>query len=60
MNTCRYEGCKRAPAFEDQPFCADHRLRWVTREPARRTEPEWLRRARSNTLPAKEYTGSVA
>lgn len=57
---CRFEGCKRAPAFDDQPFCADHRLRWAVREPVERTEPEWLRRAHTVGLPAKDMTGSAA
>lgn len=25
---CREPGCKRAPAYPDQAYCADHRVRW--------------------------------
>ena len=25
---CREPGCKRAPAYPDQSYCADHRVKW--------------------------------
>jgi len=43
---CRESGCKRLTTHADQPYCAEHRLRWV---------PTWRKR-----LTAKDMTRSAA
>lgn len=40
---CAYEGCKRHPAYPDQRYCAEHRVKWV---------PEWRRRLTAKDLTA--------
>jgi hypothetical protein len=41
LRRCAAEGCKRAPAYPDQRFCAEHRVRW---------EPEWRKHLRAKDL----------
>lgn len=41
MRTCREPDCKRAPAYPDQAYCAEHRLPWT---------PEWRRNLRAKEL----------
>lgn len=68
MTRCTFEGCLRSPVYPDQSRCSDHRLRWLPGRPVEIAlhsdgtvkEPEWLRRARANGLPAKDMTGSAA
>ena len=36
MTRCRHAGCRRAPAYPDQAYCAEHAPKWM---------PEWRRRA---------------
>jgi hypothetical protein len=42
---CAEPDCKRAPAYPDQRYCAEHRVRWM---------PEWRR-----NLEASDKTGWV-
>lgn len=28
MTRCRQAGCRRAPAYPDQAFCAEHQPKW--------------------------------
>lgn len=61
MTTCRADNCERKPAFPDQAFCSDHRLRWLPGEPAEAPrEPEWMKRRRTVGLPAKAFYGGRA
>lgn len=39
---CKEPGCKRAPAYPDQAYCADHRVKW---------QAAWMR-----NLAAKDMT----
>lgn len=54
---CKREGCRRQRVYQDQPFCDEHRLRWVRTEAPRDTRPAWVRNMAAN---AKDFTGSVA
>ena len=38
---CVEPGCKRHPAYPDQAYCAEHRLRWT---------PEWRKHAKAKEL----------
>lgn len=58
MNRCTFADCLRKPVYPDQSRCEEHRLRWLVREPVRPAEPEWLRRARTSGLPAKDYSAA--
>ena len=60
MKTCRIEGCKRAPAFPDQAYCADHRIHWTARRPDDPTESPFMRRVRERRVPPKDMTGAAA
>lgn len=58
MSTCTFAGCTRKPTYPDQSRCEDHRLRWITRQPAEAQQPEWLRRMHRVGLPPKDMTAA--
>lgn len=44
---CVEPGCRRTVPYIGHARCDDHRIKWV---------PEWIRRARENTLVVKDYS----
>jgi len=58
--TCRFEACTNE-ALPNQSRCDAHRLRWLPGKPVELVpEPEWMRRRRTDGLPAKDYSRSAA